>query len=66
LGAYFFAIALNAGIDAVRMPTLISITLQYIGSEMVQVESFEKSIPGMYVIRMMDDTQVLVVSVFAT
>jgi hypothetical protein len=45
---------------------LISITLQYIGSEMVQVESFEKSIPGMYVIRMMDDTQVLVVSVFAT
>jgi hypothetical protein len=42
---------------------LISIALQYIGPEMVQVESFEKSIPGMYVIRIMDETQVLIMSV---
>ena len=57
------AIALNAGIDAVRIPILISITLQYIGPDMVQVESLEKSIPGMYVILIMDETQVLTMSV---
>jgi hypothetical protein len=57
------AIALNAGIDAVKIPILISITLQYIGPDMVQVESLEKSMPGMYVILIMDETQVLTISV---
>lgn len=60
------AIALKAGIDAVRIPTLVSITLQYMGPDMVQVWSLEKSIFGIYVILMIDDMHVLGTSVGAT
>lgn len=60
------AIALKAGIDAVRIPTLVSITLQYMGPDMVQVWSLEKSIFGIYVILMIDDMHVLRTSVGAT
>lgn len=40
------AIALNDGIEAAKMPTLVSITVQYMAPLMAYVESFELSMVG--------------------
>ena len=41
------AIALNDGIEAAKMPMLVSITVQYMAPLMAYVESFELSMVGM-------------------
>jgi hypothetical protein len=54
------AMALNDGIDAARMPILISMADQYIAPLMAQVGSSDVSISGMKVIRTIEETQALV------
>ena len=53
------AMALKEGIEAARMPMLISMTDQYIAPLMAQVASSDQSIWGMYVMRIMEETQAL-------
>ena len=50
---------LKDGIEAARMPTLVSIMDQYIGRVIAQVESGEVSIAGTKVMRIMEDRQAL-------
>lgn len=50
---------LNEGIEAARMPMLVSMTDQYIGGPMAQVGSVDTSIEGTKVIRTMEEIQAL-------
>lgn len=59
IGRYRLASALKDGIEAARMPTFVSMTLQYIAFVIVQVGSVLFNIAGMNVMRMIDDKQAL-------
>lgn len=51
--------ALKEGIEAARIPMLISMEDQYIAPLMAQVASVEESISGMKVMRIIEETQAL-------
>lgn len=50
---------LNEGIEAARMPTLVSMTDQYMGGPMAQVGSLDTNMEGTNVIRTMEEMQAL-------
>ena len=53
------AMALKEGIEAARIPMLISMEDQYMAPLMAQVASVEESISGMKVMRIIEETQAL-------
>jgi len=59
-GRYRCATALNDGIDAARMPILVSMADQYMAPVIVHVGSVDFNMRGMKVIRMMDEIQALI------
>lgn len=50
---------LNEGIEAARMPMLVSMTDQYMGGPMAQVGSLDTSMEGTKVMRTMEEIQAL-------
>ena len=58
-GRYRCATALNDGIDAARMPMLVSMADQYMAPVIVHVGSVDFNMRGMKVIRIMDEIQAL-------